>query len=601
MSSRTITFILLLFATVPHFAAAQLKPYRVLIVISDQWKDPRSFLVSGGGEFQTVVTMFKSWGIPFDILRLDQTLVDPNQFTDFSGRARYGAILWDVPDEDLSETDQEIVADAVQKLHISLIAIGDRIRQPVIQQLLGVRYRNEHMNSAHPMVTAPLFVLRGLPADLHQQGPDVISMRRVQVDVTGAKILAEAGGVPQVTEKEITDDTRAIWIGGDIDQMLLYQPLRTALRRAVTEAIGYALTKSWTKTIVLTMDDMGNAQNAWLEHWHYPALTQEQIRHSLIEPLQAHHAVLSLNIVPGFVEDAQRRIVPTWQQRFTDSFGTKQDYVSTKKGLDEGVALGVFEIESHGWTHMQPDLTSSPGPWWGSPLMDERAEIGWYREFYDVRRGREITAAEQKFHMQQSADWIQQEFGQFPLEFSTGGNGVSRSPDNNTWRLAAEAGYGYYGGYLGKDLAVEGRADSNADFGGSDDVPLLLPAPPDGHDRGISHDPEGFARVFDRYPGHLFTGLDEYVGYQHADIRTASGKAFQEPTLTVFYDPHYCRALISKPSSWNFDVTDWLRPSLESSQIWVDGKNFGSVKDETTVIEFQAGSQMHTLELRQHK
>jgi len=601
MSRRTLSFLFLLIVLVPQMSAAQLKPYRVLVVISDQWKDPRSFLVSGGGEFQTIVTMFKSWGIPFDILRLDQTQMDLNHFCDFSGHARYGAILWDVSDESISEVEQSTVADAVQKLHISLIAIGDRIGQTVIQQLLGIRYKNEHMNSAHPMVTAPSFVLRGLPADLRQQGPDTISMRRVQVKVTGAKILAEAGGAPQVTENEISEDTRAIWIGGDIDQMLLYQPLRTALRRAVTEAIGYSLTKSWSKTIVLTMDDMGNAQNAWLEHWHYPALTEEQIRHSLVEPLHAHHAVLSLNIVPGFVDDTQRRIVPTWQQQFTDSFGTKQDYVSTKRGLDEGVALGVFEIESHGWTHMQSDLTSPPGPWWGSPLTDERAEVGWYREFYDVRRGREITAAEQKFHMQQSADWIQAEFGEFPLEFSTGGNGVSRSPDNNTWRLAAEAGYGYYGGYLGKDLAVEGRADSNADFGGSEDVPLLLPAPPDGHDRGIAQDPEGFAKVFDRYPGYAFTGLDEYVGYQHADIHTASGAAFKQPTLTVVYDPHYCRALISKPSTWNFQIADWLRPSFEYSQIWVDGKNLGSVKDETTVIDFQAGGQTHTLEVRRHK
>ena len=100
---------------------------------------------------------------------------------------------------------------------------------------------------------------------------------------------------------------------------------------------------------------------SWLEHWHYPELSAEQIRHSIIEPLQAHHAILSLNIVPGFVDDAQHRIVPTWHQQFTDGFGTKQDYVSTKKGLDEGVALGVLEIESHGWTHMQPDLTSPPG------------------------------------------------------------------------------------------------------------------------------------------------------------------------------------------------------------------------------------------------
>ena len=35
----------------------------------------------------------------------------------------------------------------------------------------------------------------------------------------------------------------------------------------------------------------------------------------------------------------------------------------------------------------------------------ERAEVGWYREFYDVRRNREIPAAVQKFHMQQSIQW----------------------------------------------------------------------------------------------------------------------------------------------------------------------------------------------------
>jgi hypothetical protein len=600
MFRRIFVLVFLLTAILPLRAAEQLKPYRVLIVISDQWKDPRSFLVSGGGEFQTIVTMFKSWGIPFDILRLDQTLMDPNQFTDFAGRARYGAILWDVPGE-VSQADQALVTDAVEKLHISLIAIGDRVRQPAIQRLLGIRYKSEHMNSAHPLVKGDSFVLRGLGPDLRQPGPDVIAMGRVQVDVTDAKLLADAGGAAQITEREIDNETRAIWIGGDSDQMLLYQPIRTALRRAVTEAIGYALTKSWTKTIILTMDDMGNAQNVWLEHWHYPALSAEQIRHSMLEPLQAHHAILSLNIVPGFVDDAQHKIVPTWRQQFTDGFGTRQDYVSTKKGLDEGVALGVLEIESHGWTHMQPDLDSTPGPWWGSPLMDERAEMGWYREFYDVRRNHEISAAEQKFHMQQSADWIRNEFGQLPLEFSTGGNGISRSPDNNTWRIAAEQGYGYYGGYLGRDLAVEGRADSNADFGGTDDVPLLLPALPDGHDRGIAHDPEGFAKVFDRYPGYLFTGLDEYIGYQHTDISLATDSSPEDARLVVSYDPHYGRALVSKPSTWDFNVADWLRSRLQGLQIRVDGKSLGPVKNETQIIAFSAGAARDMIELSSRK
>ena len=75
------------------YGLAEVKPYRVLLVISDQWKDPRSFLVSGGGEFQTMVTLFKSWGIPFDILRLDQTIMDPSHFADFGGKPRYGAIV----------------------------------------------------------------------------------------------------------------------------------------------------------------------------------------------------------------------------------------------------------------------------------------------------------------------------------------------------------------------------------------------------------------------------------------------------------------------------------------------------------------------------
>jgi hypothetical protein len=339
----------------------QVKPYRVLLVISNQWKDPASFLVSGGGEFQTLVTLFKSWGVPFDILRLDQVILDPGQFADFEGRARYGAIVWDAGAEaTLSPADDLILRDAVENLHISLIALGDRIQQSEIQRLLGLRYRSEYMHSSHALVAQAAFILRGLGPDLHQQGPPTIAKQRVQVEITGASVLATAGGMPQITERDLGSGTRAIWIGGDIDQMLLYQPIRTVLRRSIVEAIGYALMKTWTNDVVLTMDDMGNAQNAWLEHWHYPALSERQIRQFMIEPLKAHHAILSLNIVPGFVDDAARRVVPTWKQQFTDQFGTKQDYVSTKKGLDEGIAEGVLEIESHGWTHMQPDLTSPP-------------------------------------------------------------------------------------------------------------------------------------------------------------------------------------------------------------------------------------------------
>src|ERR1700730_8292232 len=118
MSGRLIRFALLLVALVPKTSAAQLKPYRVLFVISDQWKDPTSFLVSGGGEFQTIVTMFKSWGVPFDILRLDQLALDPNQFIDFENRPRYGAIVWDFgADAKLSPDAELYLREAIEQLH----------------------------------------------------------------------------------------------------------------------------------------------------------------------------------------------------------------------------------------------------------------------------------------------------------------------------------------------------------------------------------------------------------------------------------------------------------------------------------------------------
>lgn len=577
----------LLLPSIP--ASAVVKPYRVLLVIGDQWKDPRSFVVNDGGEFQHLVTLMKSWAVPFDILRLDQQKLDADRLD------RYGAVLWDVPAE-LAPRDLGALARAVENDGISLIALGNRIQPPELQRLLGIRWRSEHLHGSHVMVSrADSFLMRDSPADLFTGGPEMPFRNRVQVISESAEVLAMQGGMPQITERILKPETRAIWIGGDINNMLQYPAVRRTLRRAVTEAIGYALVRTWEKHVILTMDDLGNAQNAWLEHWHYPALSQEQIRKYMIDPLRAHGAILSINAVPGFVDDTARRVVPSWRQKFVDAFGTPQDYISTRRGIDEGVAAGVFEIESHGWTHMQPDLDSPPGPWWGSDLDGERAEVGWYREFFDTRRNREIPAAEQRFHMTQSRDWIRRQFRFDPLEFATGGNAVSVSLDNNTWRIAAEAGFGYYGGYLGRDLAVQGKADSTAEFGGSEDVPLVLPAPPDGHDRGMTKKPGEFAAVFDKYPGYVFTGFDEYIGYLHTEI---SGGGSSGIEIRLDYDPHYCRALIAKGSEWKLHVSDWLRESTHPSEVRINGTVSGKPPGEWTMARFPKGSARNVIAIQ---
>jgi hypothetical protein len=124
--------------------------------------------------FALIVSVLSISGIPFDILRLDQVLMDPNQFTDFDGRPRYGAIIWDAPDP-ISSSDEELLAAAVEKLHTSLIVVGDCLQPPVIQRLLGIRYKGSWMHSAHPMVTGQSFIVRGLPDDLRTDGPRVVA------------------------------------------------------------------------------------------------------------------------------------------------------------------------------------------------------------------------------------------------------------------------------------------------------------------------------------------------------------------------------------------------------------------------------------------
>ena len=131
----------------------------------------------------------------------------------------------------------------------------------------------------------------------------------------------------------------------------------------------------------------------------------------------------------------------------------------------------------------------------------EKAEVGWYREFGDVRRGKEIPAAEQLWRMKTARQWIEYQFGVTPLQFLHGGSGVSKSYVNNTIRLAGQAGFGWYGfsssleggGYLGTDMAI-----ANWDFSGSLDSPKFEIAPPDGHDFGITFAPKAFAKIFEK-------------------------------------------------------------------------------------------------------
>lgn len=565
------------------------RPNRVLLVIGDQWDDPTGYLVREGNEFHEIVSLMKNWGIPFDILRLDQQRLDRNNFLGFDGKPLYGALLWDADPSGLNDQNYALVPDAVEKWHIGLVALSNRIHHPTLEALTGVHYRGYYSSSA-PIVPAQPghYLLRGLPSPL--DGNDDPRLELTAKDVMGAKIpwgfppfkkrvlvdnvtstvLATQGGVPQVTDRVTASGTHVIWIGSDYLGFLHYQALRTVLRRSLALAVGYQLYQDWSRNAILEMDDQGSAQNSWLEHWHYPTLSQAQMEDRLIKPLTEHHALLVINACPGFVDRDARTIVPSFQQVFVDEFGTRQDYVSTKRGIEEGLKLGVFEIQSHGWTHMQPDLDSPPGPWWDAPIDEEKAEVGWYREFGDTRRGKEIPAAVQRQHLEKSIDWIEREFGVEPLSFVAGGNGISESLPNNTTVLAARAGFGWFGDYEGRDLAIEALLGysgmGGSEFGGTADAPLVVWIPPDGHDRGIAQHPDQFPKIFNQLAGWRYGSMNEYIAYMHADVSADTDAT----GLTVTYDDHYCRYFRDHASDWKLDL-----PGAQDGanlRVTVDGK-----------------------------
>lgn len=585
----------------------QERPNRVLLVIGDQWMDPNGYLIgapypsrfkedlSPETDLLHLATLFKSWGIPFDIVRLDQEILNLYHFLNPDDRPQYGAIVWSADQEGgIGQENFEILREAVERHGISLVALSNRIKEPVIQKLLGVRYLGYQMTADDLTVVQEHFITQGLPHHLDGEDTPRSFKYRVKAEVQGAQVIVLQGKYPQVTVREIKPGTSAIWIGGDHQRMFTYQTLRTLFQRTLTWAVGFSLYKDWTGKVIVEMDDPGGAQSAWLDHWHYGTLKEEAIRKFLVEPLKEHNALLVLNVNPGFADDGKGRIVPSWMQRFTDRFGVEQDYVSTKRGLDEGLRAGVFEIQSHGWTHMQPDLDSPPGPWWKAPVDGEKAEIGWYREFYDIRRRMEIPPALQTFHMKKSIQWIQHQFGVTPLSLIFGGGANSREYVNDSFVLAARAGFGSIEWcYGGKDLVLRESL-----FWNTRDVPAMAGSPPDGHDRGIAMDPEAFKVLFEQWKGFRFMGRNEYVGYTHAEVRGRAGKAVE---IEILYDPHYCRFFEDHASEWILHSADWLRKAAGAEEAFVrtDGEEEKRIPfKEFILLEIPLGTGSHTLTIR---
>ena len=74
-------------------------------------------------------------------MRLDQQILDRYHLLERDGSPRYGTIIWDAPD--VNGRDISLLPDLVAK-GVSVVILGDTIKNPEIARLAGVRLVSEY-------------------------------------------------------------------------------------------------------------------------------------------------------------------------------------------------------------------------------------------------------------------------------------------------------------------------------------------------------------------------------------------------------------------------------------------------------------------------
>jgi hypothetical protein len=610
------------------------RPYRVLVVIGDQWDDPGSYNIDDrsrygdrsrepGKDFRDVITMLKVWGVPFDILRLDQQRLQINRFLDGIAKPNYSCLIW-MADPDRLEgfsANYETVRRAVEEYGMSLIALFGHIATPELSGLLGVDYhgvsdRPSKSTNAALTISGEHFITAGSVGTV-VQAETQSELRIVRCTARpDTVVLGTIGEYPQVVARDISDETKAVWIGGGRNWFGRSGAMRQLFRRALVYCIGYGLfNDNFENAFIFIMDDMGASEHAYSLRWHYPTPGKEDIIKYLVEPLEEYGFVMVQNVTPGYANPVTRMVENPWTiDKFTDPFGNVQDYGSTKEGLDEGLRRGVFEIQAHRvWTHMTWDLDSPPGPWWDAPIDGERAHPDWYQETYDERRDRPVPSNDMLFLYKVGRNAIERQFGVTPLAVTIR-PGTNLNHDNG--RLAAIAGYGVgRWHYVGTDFTIQfsipqmcpeqfschdldliERTDSEITSSinnlRQETTEDLLAAKVVGERRIDLRSRDWIEAKKDK----RWMGFNEYCAYLHSRIEVVPAGGLH---LRLGYNPHYCRHFDKKPSKWTLQLSDrYLKKLGPKASLSIGGKTEQRSLSEQQSITIPPGVGTRNIHLR---
>jgi hypothetical protein len=592
-----------------------LKPYRVLLVV-DQWGDPASQVIeSEKDSFQPLAALLKAWSVPFDVLRLDQQAFGAGYLFDRSGRVRYGTVVWLADASSYERKTLEQLAEAVQG-GTSVLVIGSRFLDPTLEQILGLKFKSNYSATDPLEIGAAHFITSEITREKTTSGE---FGSRLWVEPHGARVLIDQGGHPVLCVREAAPNTAGIWLAAPNFAALRDSAYwRSLFFRSLVWSMGYLVMPDidYSHRILMLIDDWGTADKSFLSYWRYQTVTEELMRERVIPPLARRKFVVGANVLTGFVDRKTHRVISPWTQKFTDLYGVQQDYGSTQRALKAASAAGVLEIESHGWTHMQADLDSPPGPWWTADLKGEGSVEGWYEEFADSRRGTDAPALTQIFHMKRSIAELHEDFGVRPQSVIVGGSGWSKSYAHNSARVAAQAGFGlfiinprYF--YVDRDLALDmaGIAPGGTIRYDNPLHPERWPAHPDGpvvqlfHDRDISLDHNFVERTLAAIPNDMATvSVNQYVAILHTQIESPGVQGWQ---FRFRVDDPYCAYFKEHSSSWRLVLADPLLQKIRSVKavtVAVDNQHSrqmstSNVGSQPIVIDIPVGLGTHTWKL----
>ena len=275
-------------------------------------------------ELCDVINMLKVWGVPFDILRLDQQRLQINRFLDGIAKPRYSCIIWMADPDKLSgmSAHYETVRRAIEQYHMGFIALCDFITTPDIANLVGVTYQGTESLSKETQ--PPNFTITGRA--FHNQGAGRDGIVGASATVVrcslrdGATALGSFGQYPQMVTRDVGDDTKTVWIGGGHEWFRKYPAMRQVFRKALVYSMGYGLfNDNFENAVMLVMDDIGASEHAYSLQWHYPTPGKEVLLKRLIEPLEKHGFVMVQNVTPGYANPLTRMMESPWErERFTD-------------------------------------------------------------------------------------------------------------------------------------------------------------------------------------------------------------------------------------------------------------------------------------------